>query len=549
MPTLQLRLLKLGRPVEASFGPSFELGAPRALQEFPWTRPGGGRLFVGQIFEKPPLWLPFLRSGTVNLGEDLVASGAGAVLFIQVQRRTVAVCFGHVHLALDDDAFERRFGLKVVLNTVPRTQLRTLDLTTPDANAFQRRLQASIDSDLSEFGVDVLRDMARVAGGTPLERRFARFAAGKDSLSLSCDVTPDTLAAKCSEAVIRFRQRTYRNDYPWVDNMLPVTDGDVLGELDEQLFLELEAVRQERDSGLHLAPPEIVDYTDGSLLHYNGFGSHGADFTSLSIFDYASELNRVNFNGTIEDIKKKHRVASQVPGSGEFANRWQVYDCFVAEVVLGNGNARKYYVLFGGDWYEIDRDFRARVNQAYDAVPRGTLFVQTLCRNERELLADLEATRQDMLKLDQTRINPEGEAGAMLEPCDFFMEDLTFIHLKDGHASTSMSHLWFQGVVSAEGLLGDRSFREQLRRLVVERGRHFASNLPARGAPVDRNRVTVYYGIMRKPYRDGALGLPFFSKLSLRTAVERLSQLGVRVVIELIAKPAADDGGAGDANN
>ena len=45
---------------------------------------------------------------------------------------------------------------------------------------------------------------------------------------------------------------------------------------------------------------------------------------------------------------------------------------------------------------------------------------------------------------------------------------------------------------------------------------------------------------MRKPYRNGTLGLPFFSKLSLRTAMDRLNQLGVQVALELIAKPRAD---------
>ncbi len=540
MRSLQLRLLKRGMTVEASFGPSFSLDAPRALRELAWRQQGGGRLFVGQIFEKAPVWLPFLREGANNLDDDLVASGAGAVLFIEVERRIVAVCFGHVHLALDDDAFERRFGLKVVLNTVPRTQLRTLDLTTPDANAFQRRLQASVDSDLNEFGVDVIRDLARVAGGTPSEAAFARVAAGKDSLSLSCEVAPDTLAAKCGEAVVRYRQRTYRNEYPWVDNMRPVEDGDVLSELNTQLFRQLTAVRAGQDSELHLAPPEIVDYTDGMLLHYNGFGSHGVEFTSLSIFDYARELNRAAFDGGIDDVKARHRVASQVPGSDAFAKRWSVYDCFVTEISLGTGNANKYYVLFGGDWYEINRDFRRKVNEAFEAVPKRDLIGPTQCVNERELLAELERTRDDMLLLDQTRINPDGENNANLEPCDFFMENLTFIHLKDGHASTSMSHLWFQGVVSAEGLIADRGFRRQLRRLVSERDRRFARNLPANGGVVERSHVTVYYGIMRKPYRNGTLGLPFFSKLSLRTAMDRLNQLGVRVALELIAKPGAD---------
>ena len=47
-----------------------------------------------------------------------------------------------------------------------------------------------------------------------------------------------------------------------------------------------------------MAPPEIVNYTEGSQLHYNGFGSHGTNFHSLSIEDYVAELERCGFTAT-----------------------------------------------------------------------------------------------------------------------------------------------------------------------------------------------------------------------------------------------------------
>lgn len=118
--------------------------------------------------------------------DNLIASGAGAVLFLPVDDRIFAICFGHIHMALEDEAFERQFGLKVTLNLVPRDGLCTLDLAIPDAVTFQKRVQASKDSDVQDFGVDVLRDLARIAGGTPREASFAKFVAGRDSLSIAC---------------------------------------------------------------------------------------------------------------------------------------------------------------------------------------------------------------------------------------------------------------------------------------------------------------------------------------------------------------------------
>ena len=42
---------------------------------------------------------------------------------------------------------------------------------------------------------------------------------------------------------------------------------------------------------------------------------------------------------------------------------------------------------------------------------------------------------------------------------------------------------------------------------------------------------------MRQPYANGTTGLPFFSKVSLQSAVQRLRVLGFNVAIELIEKP------------
>ena len=186
--TLNLRLLRVGKSFTEAFSSTFALGAARALQQRDWAGIDGARVFVGQIYSNPPSWRTFIAEGFGEVPEGIFTGGAGAVIFVPIGERFIGVCFGHIHIALNEDAFERQFGLKVTLNSVPRHQLRTLDLATPDAVTFQKRVQASKDSDLQEFGVDLLRDLARVAGGTPKDLGFAVFVAGKDSLSITCEV-------------------------------------------------------------------------------------------------------------------------------------------------------------------------------------------------------------------------------------------------------------------------------------------------------------------------------------------------------------------------
>lgn len=537
--TLSIRLLREEFDIAEAFKDEYSPGTGRVqLRRSDWPVVEGGELFVGQLFTSRPSWLGFLEEQAGPQPENLIASGAGGVLFLPTDDRIFAICFGHIHFALNDEAFERQFGLKVTLNSVPRDGLRTLDLATPDAVTFQKRVQASKDSDLQDFGVDVLRDLARVAGGTPSDVSFARFAAGRDTLSITCKLTSETLADKCEQVLAVYRSDTYKQRFPWIDNMQVVRIKETLATLDGHLFEAINSLRAGDESELHMAPPEIVDYEEGCLLHYNGFGSSGTDFHSLSIEDYVAELNRCEFDGTIDDIRERHYIKAKAPDAEVFKEQWRVYHCFTFETNLRADDEDRSYVLFAGHWYSVDRNFKRQVEARFQAIPRVDIIGPTECRNERELIANLVEHREDLLCLDQVKINPLGVRYANIEPCDFLSSDKQFIHLKDGHSSGPISHLWSQGVVSAEALVSDADFRKKLRSVVRGLRNEAVRLLPAINGRVVRADYTVVYGVMRKPYKNGELDLPFFSKVSLQAAVDRIDQLDIPVALEIIAKPA-----------
>jgi len=536
--TLTIRLLREEFNSATAFSDNFGRDSKRALKLYKWEGIEGAELFIGQIFAKPPSWIAFLQEQSNELPEDLIASGAGAILFLPVEDRTLALCFGHAHMTLNDDAFERQFGLKVTLNSVPRNGLRSLDLATPDAVTFQKRVQASKDSDVQDFGVDMLRDLARVAGGTPSDKAFAKFIAGRDSLSITCSVNSSGLVEKCKDILSIYLAKEYKKHFPWVDNLQVELRKDILEKLDKNLMTALDSMRAGAPSDLHMAPPEVVSYEEGSLLHYNGFGSSGAQFHSLSVEDYVGELNRCKCKDDISKIKEKHRIRARSSISEEFSEKWKVYDCFTYETSLGSGKNQQNYVLFAGIWYAIDNNFKKRVDAHFATIRKVNIVGRTICRNERELIADLHANRPDLLMLDQEKINPKGVRYANIEPCDFLSKNKEFIHLKDGHSSGPISHLWSQGIVSAEALVSDTDFRAKLRAIVKSKKRGFEAYIPRGNEKVVREEYTAVYGIMRKPYADGSFDIPFFSKVSLQAACERLEQFNIGVALEIIPKPA-----------
>lgn len=131
---------------------------------------------------------------------------------------------------------------------------------------------------------------------------------------------------------------------------------------------------------------------------------------------------------------------------------------------------------------------------------------------------------------------------ANLEPCDFLSMSRQLIHLKDGHDSAPLSHLWNQGLVATQSFVADAKFRSDFRKAIGARERKFSRSgftalLPdGRTKPMPAN-FTIVFGVMRHPSaRSKSLDLPFFSKIALRAVAQRLELMGFAVELHLIAK-------------
>lgn len=539
--TLSVRLLRDDKSVD---------DAVRGTSEIKEVPAKSGRLFTLQTPGSAPDWLTVVNQFSAEGSLKLENKSCSSVLFLAVSPdidgnpdRTFAVAFGGGHLALDPDAFVRNFGLRVTLNSVARSALRNLDVATLDSTTIQKRIQASRKSDLQGFGIDYQNDLLRLAGGVPTDTTFASSLAGKDALSITSKLSAKDIEQKCKKALQLFNATDYQKDYAFIDQIVPVRDRLLISELDDLVFAEVQSLIKDQPFDLHMTLPEIIDPEEGRDFGYFGIGfKSGAksSYGELAIEDYIAEFKAgrpADVPGMAE-LKASHEVRVVVDGQGNKKKRRRVYDCFVYEVT----HRKKTYVLFSGEWYCIEDKFFADVEKDYQALLSAVPFLAfTSSANERELIAELDKDA-DLLNLDQVKASPSGAAGANLEPCDFLSRKKEFIHLKDGHGSAPISHLWSQGVVSAESFVRDAVFRKSMRDAAINRQKAvgkagFEGLLPdGRSKPVPSD-YKVIYGIMRHPYqRSKKLGLPFFSKVSLRAAASRIQLMGYVVEVHLIAK-------------
>jgi uncharacterized protein (TIGR04141 family) len=119
-----------------------------------------------------------------------------------------------------------------------------------------------------------------------------------------------------------------------------------------------------------------------------------------------------------------------------------------------------------------------------------------------------------------------------MEICDVLTTTGTMIHVKQRGSSSTLSHLFAQGVNSADRLFGDDDFRRQAREVVRSVDPAFAEVIPeARPDPAEREVVFV---VITRSRRDTPLTLPFFSILSLRSAARHLRALGCPVSVAAV---------------
>ncbi|CAG2346629.1 MULTISPECIES: DUF6119 family protein [Burkholderia] len=514
----------------------------------------GGYLYTAQSEDAPPSWVKIVREFSIEDLPDLTNRHCSAVLFLEVtpsdlrmSKRFFAITFGSGHLFLNPDSYVKNFGLRVTLNAVARSDLRNVDVAQLDTTLIQKRIQASRKSDLRDFGIDEQSDLLRLAGGAPTDREFARALVGKDALSLTAKIDPAKIADKCREAFDLYCEKHYERDFKFIDYIVPENRQSVVKVLDKKVFDSLKSMVDGRSSSLHIAIPEMINPEDAFEIGYYGSGLRSgskATYPDVEIEDYVSELRsgRMADIADMSELKASHEIRVIVNGEGDKRQRQRLYDCFIFEAKYGGAT----YVLFAGSWYRIDSGYYARVVSNFEKYLSKKPFVKsTNSVNERDFIGELNA-RKELLNLDQVKLSPLNASGANLEPCDFFSKSRQFIHLKDGHDSAPISHLWNQGLVSAECLVSDGEFRQQLRDNVqirqIKYGRAgFVKLLPRKGDQTVTASYSVVYGIMRTAYvskkaRSKGLDLPFFSKVSFQPIAERIGRMGFKVEVHLIEK-------------
>jgi uncharacterized protein (TIGR04141 family) len=475
-----------------------------------------GLNFTGAIFTKgtpanPPSWQRFVQQGAASpLGLLLNQSASGLILLKAVDR-LFAVAFGFGRHWIDEAQIVRRFGMIVTLNVVHPDRIRSVDREEFDTIQRKTRSQTSTSSNIDSFGLNIQRDAD-----------FAAHVTGADNLILSVPVTFEQLGDKCAQALMQFGTNRYRERYAWIDNFNRITDPVKIAELDGRLVDELRTGAREN---AFLTPPDTLDTQEhrGFLYPRERVGTElHQDLRIEEVLSLLDDPASIVL-GDLKRWKIREFTVSEETPSRQFS----VYNASIYEVTQGT----KLYVLSFGEWFEIAQDHVAAVNRLVAQIPdHEELNLISAQSGETEGSYNQRAAAASEGELALLDANPVlyGGGRSSIEVCDLLSSRMIFIHVKAKTKSSTLSHLFAQGLNSAQAFRDARFRQLALARCPPSHRAIF------RGEPRSSD-FTITYAIITQAAGNLRDALPFFSKQSLANAGEMLRNMGYQVRLKKIA--------------
>ncbi|MFE8116822.1 TIGR04141 family sporadically distributed protein [Brenneria goodwinii] len=472
-------------------------------------------LYAKNSFKNTPSWT---RLFTIydHIDPDYfgMSSNVGAVFIVRAHGYTFILSFGTGFHLIKDEEIERDFGLRVTLNSVDSDKLRSLDKASYDHNPLNSRTQSTKDVDIFNLHLDSESELLYAVTGTSLVKEFGGQVTGRDALTLAIDITLDQIAEILREAILRYKKKL-PDKFSWVDNINRVRDQDEIDILDLELD---DYLSSENYTNFWLGEPEIVDW-EGQVGYSFDMYQRTPRHVILTLDDYIQYLN----GDTISVFRLKNDVVHINNSDFVSTKSWPVYRCLYAEIKFGGDN----YILRNGMWYKINQEFVNAVDE-YLVDLSGYDFDFPIYEHEREEFYNAHLCKSyiDFSLMDKKNI-AIGGVYDKLEHCDLIRNGCDFIHVKYYRSSSTLSHLFFQGMVAAEAFIKDKDYRKKLNPKLPESMRLNDVNL--RPNP---SKYKVVYAIAT--VKNLPQELPFFPKVTLKNTLKTLKALGYIVSIARI---------------
>ena len=143
----------------------------------------------------------------------------------------------------------------------------------------------------------------------------------------------------------------------------------------------------------------------------------------------------------------------------------KVYDGIIYELVF----EEEKYLLCNGDWFKVNKDFYEEIKEKISSCPICSIQLPELKRErEDDYNKRMCNSNEDFALLDSKIIMFKGMHIVKLNLVIFSLKVINLFMLKND-SSSKLSHLFSQGIVSAQLLSSDPNFRKHINNKVKKK--------------------------------------------------------------------------------
>lgn len=472
------------------------------------------------IFSKKaptPYWGSFLNTIKKNTSPEIKFADnydESAIIFLKIKvdsgsssYRTFAITFGNSHYLLNKKDVVKDFASKVSRRLIDSKQLTSIDSITFQNSTFHTRKSSS--KSLPKDKILHTKELSLIKNfhGRLKLPNLDLILGGDQGINIAGNFD---LKEELVEILIKLTEEYFTSDdvnkFDIDELLFTVTSPQTKQTLQQMLEKKLENIISVKGSldyrnlrGIDFQFPKPIDYENFAGffitgLHYKDYGTYGrTSIDAIDIFDKLIVLNKKDGKFTDgEKLIKKLKacyVEVKIDNGEDIKQKFKecsLYECLVLEVIY----AEKKYLLFNGNWFEVNNDFYLKLKTEVDSIPNmpninpKITFPTYGNRSDKdeELYNEDLSSINSLVCLDQKnhRFNTTEMKRyflnnySSLEICDVLRvtdTDIEFIHVKRKGGAGGTSHLAAQAVASAT------AFNEIRYELINHINSHFPNTL------------------------------------------------------------------------
>lgn len=474
-----------------------------------------------------PSWINNFFDNRLDEEDKLFNANSKAVLLIELninnKKKIFAIPFGYGCLLLASGVYEERFGLKTTLNILDPNCLRKIDKKNMSSIPKDTKEQLSCYGITDDFEINIEQDLILSITGKARDEDYGKTITGKDGLNISTKVNSKNIKEFLRKCYGKYQSDDYKEYFDWIDQIAELKDKQLLERLDNQLFNNINKFQFDRT---WMSIPELIEWDDIEGFSYTRKkGEERKD--DINLQDFIESLNEIEKGNLTRELIEKKYIYCISASNNELKYKWKAYNCIYCEI--NDDDNHKTYLLTGGIWYEIEKDFALQVNIDYQKFRdrKNSLKLPNYNhKDENDYNIKVSENDNNLCCMDRKIIN-HGGGYSRIEFCDLLSKDKKIIHIKRYGGSSVLSHLFSQGDISGMLFLSDASFRKKVYQKINDSHKDII--------PEDNPKASDYeiiFAIISSVSEK--LDIPFFSKITLRNARKRLETYGYKVSLSKI---------------